>query len=193
MRCWNAISTNLAILMACTNKSDTMRSMAPASRISFVCEFEARRPGTSEYRRITPSSDGVTNGDSIQALVTPTEDVYLYLGYCDGHEFALYPPQGSLRAEARHGTRIPPADGGLEITGNSRSEVVYLILSKSELSLSSSDLAVKIASKGRSVDGDCAGQMHNSAGEPISSQMPIDVRRSGNAIEVERYEFKHPP
>lgn len=192
MRCWNAISTNLAILAACTNKNGTTRSMVPASRIFFEHRFEARRPETPEYRLLHRTGDIVTNGDSIQALVIPVEDVYLYLGYCDGHEFALYPPRGSLRAEARHETRIPPGDGGLEITGDSRSEVVYLILSKSALSLSSSELAVKIASSGGSVDGDCAGQMRDSSGSPISSQMPIDVRRSDNAVEVVRYEFKHP-
>ena len=168
-----------------------MRSMAPTSRIFFEHRFEARRPETSEHRILHRASDSVSNGDSIQALVTPTEDVYLYLGYCDGHEFALYPPRGSLRAEARHETRIPPGNDGLEITGDSGSEVIYLILSKSELSLSSSDLAVKIASSGGSVDADCAGQMHDKSGAPISSQTPIDVRPSGNAIEVVRYELKH--
>jgi hypothetical protein len=191
MRAWYAISMNLTVLVACSGRNDATRGMAPTSRIVFEHQIEARRPETSGGRILHRKGDSVANGDWLQALVTPREDVYLYLGYCDGHEFALFPPQGGLRAEAGHEARIPPGDGGLKISGDSESEVLYLILSKGELSLASPDLAVRIASSGGSIDGDCHGQMRDSAGSSIPPQTPIDVRPSDNAIEVVRYEFQH--
>jgi hypothetical protein len=166
--------------------------MTPTSRIVFEHQVEARRPETSAHRILHRKGDSVTDGDWIQAVVTPKEDVYLHIGYCDGKKFALFPPQpGSLRAEAGREARIPPGDGGFKISGDSKSEVLYLILSKTELSLASPDLAVKIASSGGSVDGDCGGQMRDGSGAPIPPGTPIAIRPADSALEVVRYEFKH--
>lgn len=194
MQIWNAISMNLAVLVACSGGNsatpggnEANRSMGLTSGISFKHQLEARRPEISDLR-ILRKGDTVEDGDWIQALVTVTsrEDVYLYLGYCDGHEFAMFPQQGGLRAETGRETRIPPGDGGLKISGDSKSEVLYLILSKSELSLASPDLAVRIASSGGPIGGDCAG-----SGLTTPPQTAVDVRSSDGAIEVVRYEFKH--
>ena len=195
MRIWNAISMNLAILVACSGGNAATpggnaatRNMRVVDPIFFDHHLEVRGTATSDPRMLHREGESVEDGDRIQALVTVTsrEDVYLYLGYCDGHEFAMFPQQGGLRAEAGRETRIPPGDGGLKISGDSKSEVLYLILSKSELSLASPDLAVKIASSGGPLGGDCAG-----SGLSIPPQTAVDVRSSDGAIEVVRYEFKH--
>src|SRR5215468_5792856 len=132
MRAWHAIPMNVIVLVACSGGNDATGSVIRTgirTPIVFDHQIEARRPGTSGRRILHPKGDSVTNGDLLQALVTPKERVYLYLGYCDGHEFVLFPREGGLLAAAGRPTQIPPGDGSVEISGDSKYEVLYLIVS----------------------------------------------------------------
>ena len=165
--------------------------MTPTSPIRFAYRLEVQKRGSSPPRILVVRGDSVSNGDRIQAVITPEEDVYLYLGYCDGRKLALFPPQGSLQVAAGVETRIPPGHGAFEISGDAASEVLYLILSKTELSLASPELAVRIARSGAATDGDCAGPLRDAKGEPIPAQQPVDVRVANRAVEVVRYLLVH--
>lgn len=193
MRTGKAISMALAVVTACGGENNSIRNRVLTNPIVFEHRLEARRQGSSIRRILRPQGDSVSNGDRLQAFVKAAQDVYLYLGYCDGHEFALFPPVGAVvRAEAKREARIPPEHGALEIASDAKSEVIYVILSTEELSLASPDLAVKRATSSRSVDGDCAGPMRDSSGKPIPPETPVPARPAGSNIEVVRYEFKHP-
>lgn len=183
----------LAALAACGSENHSIRNRILTNPIVFEHRLEARRQNSSMHRRLRPKGDSVSDGDQLHALVKASQDVYLYLGYCDGHEFALFPPVGGVvRAEAKREARIPPEQGALEIKSDVPSEVIYLILSTEELSLASPDLAVKLAISSEAVDGDCAGPMRDSSGKPIRPETPVKARPAESNIEVVRYEFKHP-
>ncbi len=192
-RIWKAISMTLAVLAACGGQNNSTRNRVLTSPILFKYHVEARRQDSSIHRILRPQGDSVSNGDRLQAFVKTSQDVYLYLGYCDRHEFALFPTTGGVvRAEAKREARIPPEHGALEISSDAKSEVIYVILSTEELSLASPDLAVKLATSRGTVDGDCAGLMRDSSGKPIPPETPVNARSSESNIEVVRYEFKHP-
>lgn len=193
----NVFRCALLLQTACSTQSNAprdvnvTRGMKPAAPIYFKHHLTRRsrssgRPILIGKRR----GSKVATGDYIQASVMPEEAVYLYLGYCDGGEFALFPPVGSLRAEPGRETRIPPGDTGLQVQANSSSEVLYLILSKSELSLSSPDLTIKIASSGGAMEGDCAQDEGDGPARKTPRWQPTDLR-SDTAIQVVRYEFEH--
>lgn len=132
--------------------------------------------------------DSVYNGDRIHAFVTAARDVYLYLGFCDGHQFKLFPepPRSAIRAVANQETKIPEGEGAYEIASDSKSEVLYLILSTDGLSLATPELAVKRATSGAPADGDCAGPA------PLSPGRGDEARPGDSGLEVVRYVFKHP-
>jgi len=182
-----------AILAACGGEKDSLRTRVLTNPIVFEQRLEARRQDSPKHRKLRPKDDSVSNGDRLQAFIKASQDVYLYLGYCDGHEFVLFPRVGgAVRAEAKREARIPPEHGALEINSDAKSEVIYLILSTEELSLASPDLAVKLATSSRAVDGDCAGPMRDNSGKPIKPKTPVTARQSESNIEVVRYEFQHP-
>jgi hypothetical protein len=191
MQAKNMVPLNLLVLVACASQSDAVRSMKPTTPIYFAHQL-TRRSGSSDQPVLIRHRQGdkVAKGDYIQASVTPKEAVYLYLGFCNGSEFALFPKAGSVWAEAGRETRIPPGDQGLRIGADSKSEVLYLILSKVELSLSSPDLTIKIASSGGSVDGDCAARAPDRPPRGSPPWTPTELR-SDIPIEVVRYEFEH--
>jgi len=68
--------------------------------------------------------------------------------------------------------------------------VLYLILSKTELSLASPDLTMKIASTGGSIDGDCTPRGPEGSRRQDPPWTPSDLR-SDSAIEIVRYELEH--
>lgn len=192
-RTWKKISVMLAVLAACGGQNNSTRTRVLTHPIVFKHRLEVRRQDNSLHRRLRRRGDSVSNGDRLQAFVKASQDVYLYLGYCDRHEFALFPSAGGVvRAEAKREARIPPEHGALEIDSDAKSEVIYLILSTEELSLASPDLAVKLATSRGAVDGDCAGPMRDRSGKPIPPEPPVKARPSESNIEVVRYEFKHP-
>jgi hypothetical protein len=208
MQTWSAMATTFSILTACSGGSQTTpspqatRGLSPTHQIPFSVEVKVRREGTAD--RTIDSGGSVTSGDGVYVEVTPSEDVYVYLGFCNGSEFALFPQSpGSLRAPAASQTRIPEdKNTSLTISGDSTSEVLYVIITTNELSPGSPDLKLKIdaarreprsAAGGVSPDGDCVPPQLDSAGKPIPREASVAIRPSDSAIEVKRYEFKHLP
>jgi hypothetical protein len=138
---------------------------------------------------LDPKHDYVAKGDTIEVFITPEEDVFVYLGYCNRNEFKLYPEAGrALRAEARHRFKIP------EPYDIDDDRVLYVIGSRAEVSLASPDLAIAIAEsrqamRRQAMEGDCAGGPGDGSGSQTPSVTPIAVRPPETAIKVVRYEF----
>jgi len=179
---------SLATCGAHAGGNDETRRPRDPNQIEFTPELVLTSPG-SKPRVLDPKHDYVTKGDTIEAFITPEEGVFVYLGYCDGDEFALYPAEGrALRAEARHRFKIPePYD-----IDNDR--VLYVIVSRTVVSLASPDLAIAIAQSReamgrRAMDDDCPGVPSDDAGSQTPSLTVTDVRPATTAIKVVRYEF----
>ena len=188
---WAALSLNLATCGAHTGANDETRTPRNP-QIEFTPELVLTSPG-AKPRVLDPKHDYAAKGDTIEAFITPEEGVYVYLGYCNGDEFALYLAEGrALRAGARHRFKIPePYD-----IDNDR--VLYVIVSRTVVSLASPDLAIAIAQSRkamgrRAMDDDCPGVPGDSAGSQIPSVIPTDVRPAATAIRVVRYELLRQP
>jgi len=188
---WAALSLSLATCGVHTGPNDG--TLGPRNaQIEFTPELVLTSPG-SKPRVLDPKHDYVAQGDTIEAFITPEEGVYVHLGYCNGDEFALYPAEGrALRAEAKHRFKIPePYD-----IDNDR--VLYVIVSRTEVSLASPDLAIAIAQSRqamgrRAMDDDCPGVPSDDAGSQTPSVTPTDVRPAATAIRVVRYELLRQP
>jgi hypothetical protein len=160
--------------------------------IEFAPELILKSP-SAKPRVLDSKKDYVDNGDTIEAFITPAENVFVYLGYCSGNEFALYPAEGrSLLAEARQKFKIPEP---YDIYDD---KVLYVIVSRTVVSLASPDLAIAIAQSRRlmgrrALDDDCAGGPADVADSQRSSLTPINVRPPETAISVVRYEFLRRP
>lgn len=179
----------LVSLTSCGGENQATRTLTPVNPIVFQSHLEIRSPDKSGPRIASVKGNnviGVVGGERITVSITSKESVYAYLGYCKGHEFALFPDKGALRAAAGLETRIPPGEGAFEISGESSSDVLYLILSTQELSIASPELAVKIAHSGQPVDGDCASHTNDA----IPPEIPVIARPSDNSIEIVRYRFR---
>jgi len=191
---WAALSLSLATCGAPpTGSNNETRVPRNANRIEFTYELVLTSPG-SKSRVLDPEHDYVAKGDTIEAFITPEEAVFVYLAYCNGDEFALYPAEGrrALRAEARHRFKIPDP---YDIDDD---RVLYVIVSRAKVSLASPDLAIAIAQSrhamGRhAMDGDCVGGPGDSAGSQTPSVTPIKVRPPETAIKVVLYEFLRRP
>ena len=190
MLAWVALSLSLATCGARAGGNDETRPPRNAHRIEFTPELVLTSPG-SKSRVLDPEHDYVAKGDTLEAFITPDEDVFVYLGYCNGDEFALYPPEGrTLRAEARHRFKIPDP---YDIDDD---RVLYVIVSRTALSLANPDLAIAIAQSRpamgrRAMDGDCA----RGPGDGTGSQTVIStpVRAQETEIKVVRYKLLQRP
>jgi hypothetical protein len=174
--------------LAALAASTCRRGRGDPNQIEFTPELVLTSPG-SKPRVLDPKHDYVTKGDTIEAFITPAEGVFVYLGYCDGDEFALYPAERrALRAEARHRFKIP---GPYDIDDD---RVLYVIASRTAVSRASPDLAIVIAQSRkamgrRAMDDECASGPGNGAGSQAPSVRPTNVRPAATAIKVVRYEF----
>lgn len=190
---WAAIALSLGACGARGGGNQQTRPLDPGPQISFEHGLTLTSPGSKP--RPLHQGDYVTTGDEIRAFVRPKESVFVYIGYCDGNEFALYPPKDQpLLAESQQKTEIGP----LTVLEGSRPEVVYVIVSRAEISLANPDLAIAIAqsrqAKGRrAVDGDCAAGPGDGSGSQNPSVTPIAKRLPEIVIEVVRYEFLRRP
>jgi hypothetical protein len=192
MLAWAAVSLSLATCGGHAGGNDETRVPRSANRIEFTPELVLTSQG-SKSRVLDPKHDYVTKGDAIEAFITPEEDAFVYLGYCNNNEFKLYPEAGrALRAEARHRFKIP------EPYDIDDDRVLYVIVSRAKVSLASPDLAIAIAESRqamgrRALDGDCAGGPGDDAGSQTSSVTPIPVRAPETEVKVVRYELLQRP
>jgi hypothetical protein len=124
--------------------------------------------------------DTVMSGDRIRVSVATSEDAYLYLAFCAGHELAVYPSRRGVRTRAGNLTLVPEGDGELVVDGGPGPEVLYLILSRTELSLVDPHLADAIAATGHGAkEVDCGADLDAKLARPASGGPP---RAPGSAM-----------
>ena len=172
-RAWEAIlaSFSVAVLLAMSAAAgcaDTRQARQAAPQ-----EAGSRSPGGSDESRgiqverdrlgfehalqVRRSKDGVPHelhdgdtvvtGDRIRLSIRTSEAAYLYLAFCAHHELAVYPPQSGIRTQAGELMVIPPVGAELVLDCDPGPEVLYVILSRAELSLADPHLAAALAAE----------------------------------------------
>src|ERR1043165_3583856 len=112
---------------------------AGQGRLGFDHVLQVRRSATAAPRDLH-DGDTVMTGDRIRASVTTSADAYVYLVFCGGQQFQMYPSQRGVRARAGDVVLVPAGAGELVLDDRPGSEVLYLILSGNELSLADPSL-----------------------------------------------------
>lgn len=147
-------------------------------RLGFDHALQVRRSKDSVPHELH-DGDTVMSGDRIRVSVATSEDAYLYLAFCSGHELAVYPSQRGVRTRARNLTLVPEGGGELVVDGDPGPEVLYLILSRTELSLADPYLVDAIAVTGHGTkEVDCGAGLDTKLAKLTSGGPPKALGRS---------------
>jgi hypothetical protein len=174
-------------------------------RLGFDHVLQVRESATAVPHELR-DGDTVTAGNRIRASVVTSADAYVYLVFCGGQQFQMYPTQRGVRVKAGDVVLVPEGSGELVLDNQPGSEVLYLILSRSELSLADPALASMIANGGANRTVDCGSNLDLRLMKPTGVTAPSNVLRgeripSGSAravvaadrdgIAIVRYRFVH--
>jgi hypothetical protein len=159
------------------------RPVDPGPPVAFKHKLTLTRPG-AEPRELK-NGDQVATGDKIWISVTPQEDVFVDIAYCDGAEFTLYREHNPLIVQRGQ----PENMGPLTITDGSKPEVVYVIVSGTRVSRSNPDLTIAMirsrhTEKRIVVDGECEDGSNDARALRQLAKRPAKI-----PIAVMRYEF----
>lgn len=139
-------------------------------RLGFDHAVQVRRSETAVPHELR-DGDTVISGDRIRASVRTSTGAALYLAFCAGQHLQIYPSQQGVRTRAGDLMVIPEGGGELVVDDHPGSEVLYLILSRNELSLADPQLAGLVAAAGDTATTvDCGASLDRrlmkSAGSP---------------------------
>jgi len=153
-------------------------------RLAFDHAVEVRRSNSGVARELR-DGDTVMTGDRIRVSVRTSADAYLYLAFCAGQHLQMYPSQHGLRTRAGDLVLVP--DGGeLVLDSQPGPEVLYLIVSRDELSRADPDLSALIAAGGDGIKAvDCGASLDRLI-KPTEA-----VVTEPRGIAVVRYRFIH--
>jgi len=127
------------------------------TRLGIDASLQLLPPG----RAAQPLHDGDTvhSGDEIRASVVTSADAEIYVAFCTRHQLAMFPAQHGVHATPGQ-ERAVPADGDqLFVDDQPGIEVLYLIVSRRELSLADPALAAEIAKIGADPAADCSERL----------------------------------
>ncbi|TMQ16911.1 MAG: DUF4384 domain-containing protein, partial [Deltaproteobacteria bacterium] len=113
-------------------------------RLGFDHAVQVRRSDTAASRELR-DGDTVVTGDRIHASITTSVDAYLYLAFCADQRLQLYPSPRGVRTTAGALVLVPEAGGELVVDSHPGSEVLYLIVTRDELSRADPRLAALLA------------------------------------------------
>jgi hypothetical protein len=171
-------------------------------RLGFDHALQVRRAATTVPHELR-DGDTVMTGDRIRASVVTSDDAYVYLVFCGGQQLQMVPSQRGVRTKAGDLVLVPEAGGELVLDSQPGSEVLYLILSRNELSLADPTLASLIVGTGdgsRTVD--CGSSLDLRVMKSTGGVTPSNVLRGeriqgavvaadADGIAVVRYRFVH--
>jgi hypothetical protein len=143
------------------------------ARLGFDHALLVQRPASSVPHELH-DGDTVTTGDRIRASVQTSEDAYLYLAFCAHHELAVY-PSGGIRIHAGQLTIVPTSGAELVFDEDPGLEVLYVILSRTELSAGAPTLLDALASRrphGTPADCQSSAPMHASIAHDAGATTP---------------------
>lgn len=121
--------------------------------------------------------DVVTSGYRIHAVVMTSEDAHLYAAFCSSGDLAVYPSRMGVATRAGVLTRLPPGAGEIVIRGSPGLEVLYLILSRGELSIADPRLAAAIAAASSQIT-DCGSRLDSELSRPPGGGEPTQTSSS---------------
>ena len=175
-------------------------------RFGFDHVLQVRRSATGAPRELQ-DGDTVMTGDRVRASVVTSADAHVYLVFCGGQQLQMYPSQRGVRIKAGDVVLVPEGGGELVLDDRPGSEVLYLILSRSELSVADPSLASLIGATG---DGgraiDCGSNLDAQLMKSTGATAPNNVLRGerirtssagavvaadADGIAIVRYRFTH--
>lgn len=116
----------------------------------------------------------VTTGDRIRVSIQTSEDAYLYLAFCAHKELAVYPSPSGIRTRAGELMAVPPVGAELVFDGDPGPEVLYVILSRTEISIADPKLAQALAAqRPKNIPVDCATSLDGELAKPSSNADPV--------------------
>jgi Domain of unknown function (DUF4384) len=165
LRCWSGVSPILMIStwQACgsdykvrnADPQEAIVLLKPTEEAMRSMHIEQGRLGLDQTLQVRASKQAVPHelrdgdkvqlGDRIRATVVTSEDANVYLAFCARRELAIYPSRRGVRIRAGTPTPVPEGDGELVVDGDPGSEVLYIIVSRTELSLADPRLADALA------------------------------------------------
>ncbi len=131
--------------------------------------LRARRELDGQDLLLDRLQNGATlrDGDRLQLLVTTADDAHVYVAFCSTNdasgqlgELSLFPPRGSIRAKAGQVTFVPGPQKEIVLDDTPGEEVLYLIVSRVELSLADASLASAIDAARSARAADCQELRH---------------------------------
>jgi hypothetical protein len=130
-------------------------------------------------------SNGATviDGDRLQLSVRTSQDAYLYVAFCSQQArdprylgLTVFPEQGAIRARAHEATIVPDRAAEIVLDDKPGPEVLYLILSRVELSSSDAGLAqVLAAARQGSQSADCGAPFRTAVAGSRKGSKPSAV------------------
>lgn len=133
---------------------DTRGMSVEPGRLGLDHSLQVRQTKGGVPRELRDGAE-VRKGDRIRASVVTSEDAYLYLAFCSDHQLTVYPSQAGIRTSAGDSVTVPEGGGDLIVDDVPGTEVLYLILSRKELSLADKQLAEAIRTTGQE-EVDCS-------------------------------------
>jgi len=132
--------------------SGTLSSGHDRASLGFVLEatLRARRMHHGRPVMVLELSSGATviDGDRLQASIRTSQDAYLYVAFCSQHAkgrryagLKVFPDEGALHVRAYETTIVPDRAAEIVLDDKPSQEVLYLIVSRADLSSSDSELA----------------------------------------------------
>jgi hypothetical protein len=151
-----------------------------AGRLAFDHAIQVTRSGVAVPRELR-DGDTLMTGDRLRLSVVTSTDAHLYVAFCASQHLQLVPSQDGALASAGQLTFIPQAGGELLLDDQLGSEVLYVIVSQTELSQADPALAARIAAASdptRTVD----------CGTSLDGLMKSEAP---DGVAVVRYRFSH--
>ena len=149
-------------------------------RLGFDLALQVRRSRNGVPHELH-DGDTVMTGDRMRATVQTSEDAYLYLAFCAHQELTIYPPQGGIRTRAGELILVPQAGAELVFDGDLGTEVLYVILSRTELSMAGPHLEQALATqRPREAPVDCKASLAAKRAKPPSNQRAARSSTAGS-------------
>jgi hypothetical protein len=149
-----------------------------AQRLGFEHTLKVRRSENGAPHDLQDGDTAMT-GDRIHLSILTSSDAYLYLAFCAHRALAIYPQHG---IRTRAGDLMSAPDRDLVLDDIPGPEVIYVILSRRELSIADPKLAAAIAAQrpsgmttdcGPSFEATLVGNPAPSTGKPTPSTTQV--------------------
>lgn len=146
---------------------DTRGTRVELPRLGFEHALQIRRSRNGIVHELH-DGDQVMTGDRFRASLLTSQDAYLYLAFCSHHELAVYPSARGIRARAGQLVVVPEGDAELVFDSDPGPEVLYVILSRTEIAIADPQLARALAAtRSGNAPEDCSARLDTGLAKPV--------------------------